>query len=206
MTYYIDGPLGLFALPSIPATTRDHVYALTMGVFGGEYDSPKLPSKARSILDIGSGWGAFAIWASARWAASKIDCYDPHEEATKYLIEHVPWATPHLAPVTPDTAPLYGVSGEWGSGHTAGRKEGVAVAAVHPRDLPMVEVLKTDCEGTEAEILEHYPHLAQLSALIVEWHSPALHARCHELVAQRSSLRCVREATTDYGVSIWVQP
>lgn len=205
MTYYIDGPLGAFALPSLPETTRDHVCALTMGVFGGEYSSPELPSKAGSVLDIGSGWGAFAVWASAKWPGAGIDCYDPHEEASRYLAENAPWATAHLAAVTTDEAPLYGVSWEWGSGHTAGRKEGLVVAAVHPRDLPRADVLKSDCEGTEAEILEHYPHLAQLSALLVEWHSPALHARCHELVAARTALRCVLEASTDYGVSVWVR-
>lgn len=199
------GPLGEFRIPESPENTREHVRWLSSQVFAGEYDHAQLPTGVATILDIGCGWGAFAVWALTKWPQADLVGYDPHEEASRYFKHNAPWARHELAAVTLEEHPLYGVGFEWGSGHTAGRTDGLPVRAVHPIDLPPCDVMKIDAEGVEADVLLHYPHLTGVKTLLLEWHSPQLKAHCRRIVEARTQLRCVaEEAERDYGVSILV--
>lgn len=196
------GPLGEFQIPETPDKTRDHVRTLTQQVFDGEYDHTELPTAGiRKILDIGCGWGAFAVWAYAKWLGAEIVGYDPHGEALQYFRRNAPFATGIQRAITIDGAPFYGVSWEWGSGHTRGRSDGIRVPAMHPRELPPCDVIKIDAEGVEPEVLEHYAHT--LKALIYEYHSPK-DAEVLRSLCEARQLRNLRHDTTDYGTAIWV--
>lgn len=200
----MQGPLGEFRIPESPETTREHVRVLTELVFGGEYDHPELPTDVRSIVDIGAGWGAFAVWARAKWPAASVDCYDPHDEATRYLVQNAPWATLHPVAVSSAPNPKYAVDWEWGSGRIINIGDrGDVVASVHPKALPACDVLKCDAEGIEPDVVANYPYIESLKALIYEFHSPEHRAALREMCTARG-LRNLREDDSEYGTAIWV--
>jgi uncharacterized NAD(P)/FAD-binding protein YdhS len=43
---------------------------------------------------------------------------------------------------------------------------------MHPGELPPADILKVDTENCEREILDHYRHLSQVKAVMLEYHSP----------------------------------
>jgi FkbM family methyltransferase len=205
-TRTIDGPLGAFRIPSEPPETSRICEGLTRAVWAGEYDHPELPtSGVASVLDVGAGWGAFAVWAHARWGTDlRIDGYDPHHEAIEYLRLNAPSVRVHQVAVTVRPSPRLAVNEDWGGCSVHHDDPGRDVAALHPRELPAADVLKIDAEGVEPEILEHYPHLGRLKALIYEFHHLAHRDAIRPLVA-RAGLRQVREdQDVTYGTSIWV--
>ena len=200
----MKGPIGEFEIPEAPENTREHVRALSQQVFDGEYDHPDLPKDGvRRILDIGCGWGAFAVWAHTLWPDARIIGYDPHEAALSYFHRNAPFAAAFPIAVTAEARALYGVSWEWGSGHTRGRTDGREVTAFHPRFLAEADILKCDAEGVEIDVVGGYPFLRELKALIYEFHSPedrtTLRAMCRHY-----GFRNIKESTEDYGVSIWL--
>jgi FkbM family methyltransferase len=202
----IPGPFGPFWLPSSDnPQTLENAKAITEEVWAGEYEHPELPADVGIVIDIGAGWGAFATWARKKWGPVTLIGFEPHVAAAALYRKNVPWSHLSEVAVTVEPNPKFYVDQYWSGGHTHDRTEGVQVAALHPKDLPYAHVLKCDAEGVEAEVLEHYPHIQSLLALLIEWHTPALKAECHALVAQRTGFRCLREETErGYGVSLWV--
>jgi len=210
----IAGPLGPFLIPSSPQNTRDHVLELTQQVFAGEYFHPELPKDIEDIVDVGSGWGAFAVWAKAKWPEASLECYEPHDAAADLCEANVaPFATLHRVAVTSEPKPLFAAAWDWGSARL--NQDGKPVAALHPENLPPCDLLKLDCEGSEADILAAYAGsteedenlLAGCRAVLVEWHSPELKLRCDAILKAKTKLRCVQAAPVErgYGVSIWTR-
>ena len=204
----IEGPLGPFIIPETddPRTLMACKW-ITDGVFAGEYEHPELPLNIRTILDIGGGWGAFAVWARAKWGDGiSVIAYEPHEAAAVYHEKNAPWTALIRMAVTTQPAPRLFADADWGGAKTHRQTEGVPVTPRHPSALPKVDLLKCDAEGVEAEILEHYPYLPELKALIYEFHSPELREECRAIAARRCPTfrQVFEEKARDYGVSIWL--
>ena len=202
----LAGPIGPFLIPSEPPETLRICEALTRAVWAGEYEHAELPTSGiRSVLDIGAGWGAFAVWALARWGADLvIDGYEPHEEAFAFLKMNAPSVKLHPVAVTTDPAPVLCINEDWGGCSVYRVKEGRPVKALHPMHLPPADVLKIDAEGVEPEVLENYEHMGSLKALIYEFHHIDHRDRLRP-ICEAAGLRQVREDTDcTYGTAIWV--
>jgi FkbM family methyltransferase len=201
------GPTGhYFLIPAEPPETSRICEVLTQAVWAGEYDCPELPTEGiRSVLDIGAGWGAFAVWAMARWGEDTLIIgYEPHEEAAEFFKMNAPNAFLHPLAVTTDPAPILSIREDWGSCSVYETNEGRPVKSIHPARLPKVDVLKIDAEGVEPEILEHYPYLSSLKELIYEFHHIEHRDRIRPM-CEAAGLRQVREDRDGtYGTAIWV--
>ena len=128
-----------------------------------------------TLLDIGSNVGAFVRFASFWWPTlERAWCYDPNVSACELaaINAHSGTINCNIIPsaVTIDPFPLFHEEMDWGGSRTHGQNKGVRVTAVHPRDLPAADVLKVDCEGPEMEVLSHYPHLAGVKFVCLEYH------------------------------------
>ena len=207
----IEGPLGAFAIPNSPGLARRSTEYISRAVWAGEYDHPELEGAVGSILDIGAGWGAFAVWARRKWPEARIEAYEPAARTHAFFMKNAPWANLIQAAVSIDPEPTLSLGEDWGSPNTSGLFEKdaprVRVASVHPRDLPAVDLLKIDAEGVESEILENYPHMTSLKVCIYEWHSAAHRARCRA-ACEKMSWICLRDTSIyrgELGVAIWVK-
>jgi FkbM family methyltransferase len=229
-TREIPGPLGPFVIPTEPEKTSEVVEYLTRQVFDGEYDFPQLaPPHAMSpktplvVLDVGAGWGAFTVWALARWFGCRVFAYEPHAAAARFFEVNSTRALERLPDVTLDRAStvnlveaavscdpnaLYWCGEDWGAGRTYDQAEGRRVRVVHPRELPECDVLKADCEGAEEDIMNEYPHFAnpRLRWLLLEFHDPSKRAIINR-VAKSHGFTRVREEPepATYGVSLWMR-
>lgn len=203
----IEGPMGPFYIPSEPPETSRICEGLTRAVWAGEYDCQELTKEGIStIIDIGAGWGAFAVWALARWPSATIEAYEPHMEAAEYLVRNVPNIVLHHVAVTARPNPLLAINEDWGACSVHHSDPGRAVTPRHPELLPPVDLLKIDAEGVEPEIIESYQrHMGALKVLIYEFHNLEHKARLVELCSGHG-LRQVREdQNVTYGTSIWVR-
>jgi FkbM family methyltransferase len=197
-----------FEIPKEPPNTREHAQWICSQVFGGEYDHPELPKDGiRTVVDIGSHVGAFPVWAKAKWPEIEaFDCYDPNVKANAIAARNVALCGSvriHTVAITTDANPKYLLPWDWGSAKTHGISDGVSVPAMHPRDLPAVDLLKCDAEGIEPEVLTEYRHWDSLKVLLYEFHYPA-HRELLWEIATRRGFRNLSQATGDYGVSIWI--
>jgi hypothetical protein len=63
-----------------------------------------------------------------------------------------------------------------------------------------------DCEGSETEVMEHYPHLGTCRALLIEFHSFEKRERVTTVAFDAGFLR-VKAApeNASYGVDVWVK-
>ena len=223
MSDTIDGPLGPFKIPtSAHPRTREVCEYLSRQVFGdaetlGEYDSPELPSFENfppAVIDVGAGWGAFSVWARKKWPGCGIFCYEPHDAAADVLVANTS-GNPLVgsvalvrAAVTTDPAPRMNGAEDWGAHHISTVDDTCAwpVRGIHPRVLPPCDVLKMDCEGSETEVMEHYPHLATCRALLIEFHTVEKRARVTGVALEAGFVR-VKAApeNASYGVDVWVK-
>jgi FkbM family methyltransferase len=220
----IDGPIGSFMIPKEPAETQRVCAGLSRGVWGfpGGYDMPdkKIPEydhealtipDVQRVIDIGAGWGAFAVWALGRWGKNiELECYEPNPLAVPYLSENTRGYNVHVHQRAVSTNPSVvlrrGI--DWGELQTHPDGEGDHVAVIHPRDLPPCDVLKCDGEGIELDVLRNYQHFKTLKAVIYEWHNANHRALLRE-ICQNAGLRCVRDDNGPWGdgngAAVWVR-
>jgi FkbM family methyltransferase len=194
--------------------------ACTVPVLQGEYVVPDLPDEPRGalrVLDCGAGVGAFSLFARRRFEYSQltITCVEPDPMLAGYVRRNVPEATVIEAAVSAGEggADLYrGPNGHYGY-NTIDARTGnphgpltVSVKRVHPRDLPPCDVLKLDIEGPELEALQHYPHLAGVWWVVLEWHIEHERRACEQILVD-SGLRAVwgRWLDAAAGLQTWAR-
>lgn len=224
MSVAIEGPIGPFLIPSEPPETMRICAGLSRGVWGspGRYDTPDagLPEyehaalsipNVRVVLDVGAGWGAFAVWAIARWGRSiSLRCYEPSDIAVDFIRANVPgdvdWRIVQAAVSAASDVTLHR-SEDWGCRKISVGGDGEAVTTIHPADLPPCDILKCDAEGIEPELFSLYPHLATVKAAIYEWHTPE-HREVLRRICTDAGLVCVRDDDGPWGpgngVGVWV--
>jgi FkbM family methyltransferase len=151
-------------------------------VLAGAYDVPGLSfDRAPVILDIGANIGAFTVWAANRWPGAKLEAYEPHPEHVRLLLENtdgIPNVDAFMVAINgaakAGQAMLFDGKNNPGerSLHQLGEQvmTGMVVNTMPAADLPPCDILKIDTEGCEVEILETYPYLSGVKALMLEWH------------------------------------
>jgi FkbM family methyltransferase len=168
-------------------------------VLNGAYDVPvNMPSPV--ILDIGANIGAFARWASVRWPAAKIHCYEPQPQNFKLLLRTVTELIDHPENVTchevavldkPGNFRLYAGKyncGEWTlyGNATTDRNNYVNVPVMDAKDLPTADILKIDTEGAEPFILNRLViagRIREFKAIMLEFHRTGEGTTLEELLA-----------------------
>ncbi len=124
-------------------------------VLGGCYDVPYHveDGKPFDVIDIGADVGAFARWASKRWAKCPIHCYEANPEMVQCLN------------VTCDRI-----------GENHGLKPVIYLGAVWPKaveTLPSARVIKIDLAGQEREIIEALVavgRVAEFDAIMIKYY------------------------------------
>jgi len=216
--------MGPFHIPALPERTRASCVYTCQEVWEGSAENPHpsyahddLPKEIGSVLDIGANIGAFLVWARARWKPAEMYAYEPNPSAAAYAKMNCPSMELHIAAVTRESFPVLTLYEDWGCSSTHflddhGPGYHLAVDAVHPRDLPSVELLKIDCEGSEVDVLAHYPHLHQVKACLYEFHNERLMNLC-SLYCRQAGLHMVhlfdtatvRKSKHHSGTAIWVR-
>jgi FkbM family methyltransferase len=220
----IDGPIGDFFIPGEPSETRRICAGLSRGVWGvpGAYDKPEgyrpeydhlalSVSGVRRIIDVGAGWGAFAVWALARWGKEiELDCYEPNVDAVPFLIKNTIGykVNVHQKAVTTESSAILTQGIDWGGLQTHPTGTGRAVQVIHPDDLPPCDVLKSDAEGIEPELFANYKYLSSVKIAIYEWHGQPHRAILAE-ICKGAGLQCVREDNGPWGdgngTGVWIK-
>lgn len=205
----IQGPTGDFFVPSGPPETRRICEGLSRLLWeGGEYEHPELPTNIATVLDIGGGWGAFAVWARKRFGADiELNCYEPHDVGCEFIRANDPKASVYEVAVTSQPTARLLVGEDWGGSSTHFNcGDGKPVAVIHPSALPACDFLKIDAEGVEAEVLIAYP-IHETKAVAYEWHTPDLRSECANICAS-NGMRCLVDRDGPWGpgngVAIWV--
>ena len=155
-----------------------------------DYRLETLPDyPAPRVLDLGAHVGGFTLYALRRWPGASVEAYEPHPVNFARLSKDTQGASVdawRCAVVGKGHPPgsrvrLYeGVNGlhecsthadiRWP--HCSQRLDvWTDVPALEASELAPCDVLKIDTEGCEVEILECYPHLAGVKALLVEPHA-----------------------------------
>lgn len=186
-------------------------------VLDGAYDVAFNPAEPPVILDLGANIGAFASWASARWPGCRVYCYEPDpsnfallEKTAESIRAESKSAVECFATAVLDRestmalrrgAHNCGEHSLFDIGEQTG--ETVNVRVVSALTLPRADILKLDTEGSEWPILtslRDVGRLAELSAIVLEYHSEADCARITELlVGEGFTLVAARRRCKDRG-------
>jgi FkbM family methyltransferase len=206
----------------IPADEKiaHHSYICARNVLNGaEYAYPRERAEdVKTLVDVGTNLGQFICWAKRHWPGLVMAWgYEPNDAAQLVACWQVAAlgmsALVTCAAVTTNLAPRLmpepGLAENWGGWRTHNATEGEPVNAVHPRDLPAADLLKIDCEGSEAEIVDHYQHWAGVKVLCLEIHGipdedrHRMHAiiRNAGLVMRRGNL-----SDPSWDTQVWVRP
>lgn len=174
-----------------PDEEKDNI----MEVFDGEYESWYVGNNL-VILDIGANVGSFSIWANLRWPNSRIYAYEPHPETFRMLMSNVEGLTNitcYNTAVYPSGGKelFYGsCAGDCESGliayigeyyETLNQDNLFEVSVLHPRDLPVCDIIKLDVEGPEAVIL-HNMDVQNVSLILLEYHNDEIRNSIKELL------------------------
>jgi len=161
-------------------------------VFAGEYDIPCNGTKLK-ILDLGANCGAFSVWASHRWPGCIVECYEPHPETYKDLIDNVafyPNITAHRWAIgKPGMRPLFDGPNNCGEASLQSMDNnplpqlGRHVEVRDPLSLPEADIIKLDIEGSEWEVLEPLIKGGRtFKAVLLEFHNEDLRVKIDRLL------------------------
>lgn len=164
-------------------------------VWNGQYDWSGLDNLlgrhavySPVIVDIGANVGAFAIWARHRFPRASVSCFEPQPEIAGYLKNNVE----HFAKVCCGAISIHrGVQVIEGRNRLCTSFYGIAVTGniktIHPSlACADANIVKIDCEGGEADIVENMGRIPEYLAL--EYHSDELRVRCEKALAGKMSL------------------
>jgi FkbM family methyltransferase len=181
---------------------RPEMEGAVKSVLNGEYESGYF-GEGLKILDIGANVGSFAIWANLRWPNSTIYSYEPHPGTFNFLLENVRKlnnVSCHNIAVYPSdrqTEPFWSrFPGDGQAGIAAvlreigdklSDKDIIEVPVLHPRDLPVADVVKLDVEGAEADIICAMD-TSRTSLILLEYHSIKIRSRIKEFLANKFTL------------------
>lgn len=150
-------------------------------VLDGCYDIPDLSfSGPPSILDVGAHVGAASAWFLARYPGCSIQAYEPHPAMVAAFQENLRdarWSVTLISLAVVgigwpdlDAFLLDGLRGSWHrSVHQLGEQltTGTKVATLRASELPEADILKLTTNGCELDILDSYPYLMKLRAVLL---------------------------------------
>lgn len=150
------------------------------------YEFPmSLPAEPGIVIDAGANIGMSAIWFAHRYPGAKVIAVEPEPENFEQLQRNTapyPAIVPVQAAVWPHSAPLTIVDGPGGSfafrvQESDPEASGATLRAIsigdilEEFDLPFVDVLKVDIEGSEKELFEgDTSWLERVGAVTIELH------------------------------------
>jgi len=150
-------------------------------VLDGLYDAPGLEFEPPPIiLDIGGHVGATSVWFSERYRRCTIHAYEPHPQNVAAFLTNTVNADVHDITLHPVAV----VGSKWGPTTTLfeaktgstdhaiynlgdQKPTGVTVRTMKASELPTADVLKISAPGCDVEILEDYPHLDDVQAVLL---------------------------------------
>jgi len=193
-------------------------------VYEGEYDCKALrdwvamvdPGRVLTAIDIGAHAGA---WGAVLCSLERRSLYVAYEPQVR-LADSIRMARPDVDLRQQCVSAVGGVSSlvrrpGGGAGEylllPAGKEvpEGwdcLPVEVVPASSLPPCDLLKMDCEGAEADILENYPHLPQAHFVVYEWHTAELGRRCAQALLSTGFTQVkARLYPNGMGVAGWLR-
>ncbi|MBE2180034.1 MAG: hypothetical protein IAE97_06145 [Chthoniobacterales bacterium] len=166
-------PLGLYS-----GLTLSLDPSCEMGLWLGTYEAETTPwlrragSTARSLVDVGAGYGELTVWGLKQPRMERVLAYDPKPERWSVFRENLA-----LNGLTGDSR--LATFEEWFLGaDDSGAAEQLFAT------LPEPILVKIDVDGGEEMILQRMGGVlaAKRMLLLVETHSRALDAACHDLL------------------------
>jgi FkbM family methyltransferase len=154
----------------------------------GAYDAVA-PARADAVVvDVGAGFGDFAIRAARRWPGARVVAAEPYPGSYRLLLENVAMnsvsnveALPYAITGAEAATTRLAVGAREAVLFSTGADAGGASIEVPARTLENLfeelaiercDVLKLDCEGAEYDILLDAPSavLARVEAIVLEYH------------------------------------
>jgi FkbM family methyltransferase len=139
-----------------------------------------------TVVDIGANIGIFSVYASNKVGKGKVYAFEPFKENYKILCKQI--HLNNLANVFPHNLGVSSITGEQSlflsptntGGHSIKFDQGASSVLIktitlaqfcNSNNLPRIDFLKIDCEGSEFEILEASPQiLNSVKKLVMECH------------------------------------
>jgi FkbM family methyltransferase len=179
-------------------------------VLNGCYDAPTLSFPVPpSILDVGAHVGAASRWFLDRFPGCSIQAYEPHPSTADALAENLRdagWSVDvHPLAVVgidwPDPKPLLldGRRSQWHRSLYPLDEQvtsGTRIATLLATELPEADILKLATNGCELDILDAYPYLKKLRAVMLRCTRPADQRPIAERM-RASGLSLVREGAPE---------
>jgi hypothetical protein len=154
--------------------------ARARAILEGRYELPRVPDlvRAKRILDVGAGVGAFAAWCHYVWPHAWADCYEPNESRAGYCKQNAP----------PGTLVH------------ASRLES-------PAELGPFDVVRL-ADGNAIAFLESFGWLNEIGVLVLEWHSEYELSRCRRIIRDLGldlRLAASRVDNLGAGCEVWLR-
>jgi FkbM family methyltransferase len=161
-------------------------------ILAGMYEVPGFkPEGEIRVLDIGACFGAFTLWAAAKWPGAKIDAYEPNPEMVKMLRGNLGRFDIDKRVTVHESAVGTSLIGIGAEGYEVELYDGVnpgcttltpdgpmskrilgtfqKARCIGAENLTGYDFVKIDTEGSELEILHTLP-LGTVKAVALEFH------------------------------------
>lgn len=186
----------------IPLRMKPHIKK----IFSGEYDID-FYTEEPIIADIGANIGGFARWVNARWANSKIICFEPIKENFNKLKENtkdmnnVILYNCAVGSSKRKQKMFYGKNNEGEASlflKDQQIEEGEEVEVISAKEIPKCHIIKIDTEGAEIEIIKNIVNDPFI--YLIEYHSEENRLKLDKLLNKKYSLISSNTNTINYGI------